>query len=136
MLFFQRDVIIEATEGIKLYFNSTLQTKLLINDAERQQYIDVNRHRSLKSTFLENLIWHLNILACQGKWQKAQWCLWYGTSVEAVCCHRWSLVLYLLGRDLYQAVRFVFGRCDKVGYEWFDFFFCLRSFDKCYFLLL
>lgn len=79
------------------------------------------------------LIW---ILASQSEWQKAQWGLWYGALVEAVCCHRWSLVLYVLGRDLYQTIRFVFGGCDKVGYEWFDFvFWFLKSFDKWYFLL-
>ncbi len=39
---FDRDVIIEAAQGVKHYFDSILSTKLLINSTEREQCIDVS----------------------------------------------------------------------------------------------
>ena len=39
--FFKSDVIIEVVDGVKNYFNSAIATKLLINNCERVQNLEV-----------------------------------------------------------------------------------------------
>lgn len=45
---FDKDVIFEAAQGIKYYFNSTLLSKLLINSYERQQYFELKKNNDKK----------------------------------------------------------------------------------------